>query len=53
MSAVLSGRMEPNYPVSVEGQLSDYIGLTFEKMCRDYILYYDNNLPFPIGQIGQ
>ncbi|MBD5525426.1 MAG: ATP-binding protein [Lachnospiraceae bacterium] len=53
MSAVLSGRMEQNYGVTVENRLSDYMGLTFEKMCRDYILYYDNDLPFPIDQIGQ
>lgn len=53
MSAVLSGRIEQNYASSIEGRISDYMGLTFEKMCRDYILYYDNNLPFPIGQVGQ
>lgn len=53
MSAVLSGRMEQNYSVTVESRLSDYMGLTFEKMCRDYILYYDNDLPFPIDQVGQ
>ncbi len=53
MSAVLSGRIEQNYTVSVEKRLTDYMGLTFEKMCHDYILYYDNNLPFPLAQIGQ
>lgn len=29
------------------------MGLIFEKMCKDYILFYDKNLPFPIGEIGQ
>ena len=33
--------------------MSNYMGLTFEKMCRDYILYYDEKLPFPIGAVGQ
>lgn len=53
MSAILSGRMEQNYAVTVENRLADYMGLTFEKICRDYILYHDNHLPFPIDQIGQ
>lgn len=53
MSAVLSGRMEQNYAAAVESRLSDYMGLTFERMCRDYILYYADDPPFPIGQIGQ
>ena len=29
------------------------MGLTFEKMCREYILYYDEQLPFLIGNVGQ
>lgn len=47
------GRMESSYPFAVETRLSDYMGLTFEKMCREYILYYDMQLPFPIGNVGQ
>lgn len=53
MSAVLSGRIEESYGVSVESRLSGYMGLTFERMCRDFILYYDRELPFPLGNIGQ
>lgn len=53
ISAIQSGRMEKSYPSMIESRLSDYMGLTFEKMCKDYILYYDNQLPFPIGDIGQ
>lgn len=53
ISAIQSGRMESSYPVTVESRLSDYMGLTFEKMCREYILYYDEKLPFPIGDVGQ
>ncbi len=53
MSSILSGRIEDNYTVSVENRLSDYMGLTFEKMCRDYILYYADNLPFLLSEVGQ
>lgn len=51
--AIQSGRMERSYPSTIENRLSDYMGLAFEKMCRDYILYYDDQLPFPIGDVGQ
>lgn len=53
ISAVLSGRIEQSYQAAVESRLSNYMGLTFESMCRDYILYYDRELPFPVGNIGQ
>lgn len=53
ISAVQSGRIESTYPSAIEKRLSDYMGLTFEKMCRDYILFYDDQLKFPIGNVGQ
>ena len=53
ISAIQSGRMEKSYLSVVEPRLPDYMGLTFEKMCRDYILYYDEKLPFSIGAVGQ
>lgn len=53
ISAIQSGRMERSYPSTIENRLSDYMGLAFEKMCRDYILYYDDQLPFLIGDVGQ
>lgn len=53
ISAIQSGRMGKNYSLTMESQLPDYMGLTFEKMCREYILYYDEGLPFPIGNVGQ
>ena len=53
ISAIQSGRMERSYSSMVESRLPNYMGLTFEKMCRDYILYYDEKLPFPIGAVGQ
>lgn len=53
ISAIQSGRIEKSYFSAIQSRLSDYMGLTFEKMCRDYILYYDTRLPFPIGNVGQ
>ena len=29
------------------------MGLVFEQMCRDYLLYYAENLPIELSQIGQ
>lgn len=53
MSAVLSGRMPAIFDMTVGSRLPDYMGLAFEAMCRDYLLYYENDPPFPIGPIGQ
>lgn len=53
MAAIVSGRMEPIYENAVENRLSDYMGLVFERMCRDYVLYYDENLPIHLQSIGQ
>lgn len=53
MSAIVSGRIRTTYDAAVGEYLSDYMGLTFERMCRDYILYYDERLPFAVGAVGQ
>ena len=53
MAAILSGRIGQAYKTSIESRLSDYMGLVFEKMCKDFMLFHDENLPFIIGEIGQ
>ena len=53
MSAIDSGRISKIYPHAVKQHLSDYMGLTFEKMCQDYLLYYSDNLPIELCNIGQ
>lgn len=53
MAAIMSGRIEQTYQAAVENRLSGYMGLVFEKMCRDFILYYDDALPVNLGAIGQ
>lgn len=53
MSAIDSGRITKIYPYAVKQYFSDYMGLIFEKMCQDYLLYYLDNLPIELSEIGQ
>lgn len=53
MSAIDSGRIVKIYPRAVKQYLPDYMGLIFEKMCQDYLLYYSDNLPIELNEIGQ
>ncbi len=53
ISAITSGRVEYIYERGIKKHFSDYMGLVFEKMCRDYLLYYAENLPIDLREIGQ
>lgn len=53
MSAIDSGRIAKIYPYAIKRYFSDYMGLIFEKMCQDYLLYYANELPIELNEIGQ
>lgn len=53
MSAIDSGRISKIYQHSVKQYFPDYMGLIFEKMCQDYLLYYSENLPIELSEIGQ
>lgn len=53
MSAIDSGRIVKIYPHAIKQYLPDYMGLIFEKMCQDYLLYYSDNLPIELNEIGQ
>lgn len=53
MSVIDSGRISKIYPLAVKQHLSEYMGLTFEKMCQDYLLHYCDNLPIELCNIGQ
>jgi AAA+ ATPase superfamily predicted ATPase len=52
-SAIDSGRITKAYPHAVKQYFPDYMGLIFEKMCQDYLLYYANDLPIELSEIGQ
>ena len=51
MSAISAGRMEQIYDRAVRKYLSDYMGLVFEKMCREYLLRYAQDLPILLGEV--
>jgi hypothetical protein len=53
ISAIDSGRISKLYPRAVKQYFPDYMGLIFEKMCQDYLLYYADNLPIDLNEIGQ
>lgn len=53
MSAIDSGRIKRIYTHAVKQHLSDYMGLIFERMCRSYLLYYAEDIPFELKEIGQ
>ena len=53
MSAIDSGRIVKTYPHAVKQYFPDYMGLIFEKMCQDYLLYYSEKLPIELSEIGQ
>ena len=52
-SAIASGRFPKIYDRAVKSRMHDYMGLIFEKMCKEYLIYYAENLPFDISEIGQ
>ncbi|MCI9618482.1 MAG: ATP-binding protein [Dorea sp.] len=53
IAAIHSERIEKVYPYAVKQYLSDYMGLIFEKMCQEYLLYYADDLPMNLSGIGQ
>lgn len=53
ISAIDSGRIQNTYPRAVKQHLSDFMGLTFEKMCQDYLIYYAKELPIDLNEVGQ
>jgi hypothetical protein len=53
ISAIDSGRIGKTYSRAIKQYFPDYMGLTFEKMCQDYLLYYAENLPIDLNETGQ
>ncbi len=48
-----SGRFADAYSTVVKPFLPNFMGLVFEKMCRDYLLRYARNLPIVLKEVGQ
>ncbi|MEE1031088.1 MAG: ATP-binding protein [Ruminococcus sp.] len=53
VSSISSGRFPQIYDLAVKRQLSDYMGLVFEQMCRTYLLNYAEELPILLSEVGQ
>ena len=53
LGAISSDRIRKIYGQAVKAHFHDYMGLIFEKMCREYLMYYADNLPLELQTIGQ
>ena len=53
ISSISSGRFPQIYQQAVKQHLSTYMGLIFEKMCRDYLLRYETFYPILLSEIGE
>ena len=53
IGAIDSGRIAKTYPHTVKQYFPDYMGLIFEKMCQDYLIYYEDSLPIELNEVGQ
>lgn len=53
MSMISAGRIRQIYDQAVKRFYSDYMGLVFEKMCREYIIRYAQDLPVLVSGVGQ
>ena len=53
LSLISSGRFANAYERLVKSKLHDYMGLIFEKMCKEYLLRYAEDLPFEPADVGQ
>lgn len=53
MSAISAGRIESIYDSVIKKHYSDYMGQTFEQMCREYLFRYAKDLPVVLSDIGQ
>ena len=52
MFQIAAGRIESLYRNEVGPRMSHYMGKAFEEICRQYLLYHAEDLPFPIREIG-
>ena len=53
MMAITSGRMDRIYDAVVGGYIHDYMGQTFEYMCRSWLISHMDQLPFQISDVGE
>lgn len=53
MMAITANRMDSVYDASVGADVSNYMGQVFETMCRSWLTDHMEQLPFPLGSLGE
>ncbi len=53
LSSINAGRIKLIYDAAIKKYYPDYMGLVFKKMCKEYLLNYENNPDFVVKEIGQ
>jgi AAA+ ATPase superfamily predicted ATPase len=53
MAAILSDNIAKIFDTAIKAHLSEYMGLAFEEICKEFLFTRAQNLPFVISQIGQ
>ncbi len=53
MSSIVTGRIGQIYDRAIKQYYSEYMGLVFEQICKDYLLRYADGLPFLLSEVGQ
>ena len=53
MMSISTGAITRSYDAVIGSYLPDYMGSVFEEICRQYLIYYADNLPFIINEIGE
>ncbi|MBR4908580.1 MAG: ATP-binding protein [Acidaminococcaceae bacterium] len=53
MMNISAGTIARNYDAAIGSYLSAYMDPVFEEICRQYLIYYADNLPFAINEIGE
>ncbi|MCQ2458528.1 MAG: ATP-binding protein [Clostridia bacterium] len=53
LSLISYGRFADAYDRLIKAKMHEYMGLIFEKMCKEYLLRYAADLPFDLIDVGQ
>jgi AAA+ ATPase superfamily predicted ATPase len=52
-ASIISGTMPEIFCDSVVAEMPDYMGLVFEEICKEYLVFKDGDIPFVVTSIGQ
>lgn len=53
ISTISAGKIDRIYDTVIKKHFSDYMGLIFEQMCREYLFLYADNVPVVLSDVGQ